>query len=89
MPSPRAANRKSTVQRRAFAVFAFRCFAGKPAILLRLPRRHSHPIFEFRAPLPVDDLPDSCQVMVVVLRDKVRVIYQPHGLLQPRMQQRP
>ena len=34
----------------------------------------------------MDNLPDSCQVMVIVLRNKIQMIYEPHGLLQTRMQ---
>jgi hypothetical protein len=32
------------------------------------------------------DLPDLCQMMIIMLRDKIQMIYEPHGLLQTRMQ---
>ena len=34
----------------------------------------------------IDHLPDACEVMMVVLRNKVQMIHEPHGLLQARMQ---
>jgi hypothetical protein len=33
-----------------------------------------------------DHLPNSRQVMIVVLGGEVQMIHEPHGLLQPRMQ---
>jgi hypothetical protein len=34
----------------------------------------------------VDQFPDSREMMIVVLRDKVQMIHETHGLLQSRMQ---
>ena len=36
----------------------------------------------------IDQLQYLCQVMVIVLRDKIQVIHEPHGLLETRMQAR-
>src|SRR5258708_34567435 len=34
----------------------------------------------------IDQLPYLCQVMVIVLRNKIQMIHKPHGLLETRMQ---
>ena len=36
----------------------------------------------------IDQLRYLCQVMVIVLRNKIQMIHEPHGLLEPRMQAR-
>jgi hypothetical protein len=36
----------------------------------------------------IDQLPYLCQVMVIVLRNKIQMIHEPHGLLETRMQTR-
>ena len=36
----------------------------------------------------IDQLPYLCQVMVIVLRNKIQMIHEPHGLLETHMQAR-
>ena len=36
----------------------------------------------------IDQLRYLCQVMVIVLRNKIQMIHEPHGLLETRMQAR-